>query len=189
MNFILRILVVVGISGLLVIAPSHSLGLPKNLSGPDIISGRQTESQIGEKREGLVIMFLSSLCPCSNSHIIELNSLASKYPNFTFVGVHSNADEPREQARDYFQNVGVKFPVLQDDGAKIADEFKASKTPHAFIVTKNGKIAYQGGVSDSRDFGRSKRKFLRDALEDISSGHEVRVPEGRTLGCAITRRL
>lgn len=138
-------------------------------------------------KKGLVVVFLSARCPCSNSHNTELQELALAYKDFNFIGVHSNSDESQEVYKSYFEKINFSFPIIQDDHTKIADQFKAFKTPHAFIISPSGEVLYEGGVSNSRQFLSSDRKYLREALEDIQNGKKVRTPEGRTLGCSIAR--
>lgn len=136
---------------------------------------------------GVVVTFLSAKCPCSNSHVKELKSLKDTYPEFDFVAVHSNPDEAPELTQAYFADINLPFPVIQDQKTALADQFGAFKTPHTFVVLKSGEIAYQGGVSSSKDFDRATEKFLREALEDLHQKREVKKKEGRTLGCVISR--
>lgn len=147
------------------------------------ISGLQ-----GDSKRPLVVVFLSAKCPCSNSHISELRSLFIDFKDHaSFVGIHSNVDESPQLTKDYFKSASLPFPVIQDKKSQLADRFKALKTPHSFILSADGAILYQGGVSSSQHFDSADRKYLREALTDIQSGKSVRTPEGRTLGCAITR--
>jgi hypothetical protein len=117
----------------------------------------------------------------------ELKDLAKQYPQFNFVGVHSNLDEKRDISQMYFKNAALPFPVIEDQDLALANELHALKTPHAFVVAANGKMLYQGGVSDSRDFGSADRHYLREALNDISHDRPVSTPQARTLGCIISR--
>lgn len=155
------------------------------LNGTELLSDKVIS--VSPQSAGSVVVFLSAVCPCSNSHIEEIKSLAKAHPEMSFVAVHSNLEEGLEESRAYFQKAQLGFPVIQDKNTVIADEFKALKTPHAFVISKDGKLLYQGGVSSSRDIARADRKFLREALEDIQQNKTVRTPEGRTLGCAISR--
>lgn len=134
-----------------------------------------------------LLVFLSSKCPCSMSHVGELQTLAKEFPDVQFVGVNSNTDESLESAHAYFKSLNFNFPILRDEGLKLADRFRASKTPHAFLQGPDGKVLYQGGVSNSSKFPQADRKFLREALEDLKAGKKIRTPEARALGCAITR--
>jgi hypothetical protein len=161
--------------------------LPLPISGKSVISGEQVAVS-GSTKKGLVVVFLSAVCPCSNSHLVELKGLKNEFPDFEFVGVHSNADEGKDLTTSYFKTASLPFPVIQDTGAKLADQFKALKTPHVFVVLNDGTFAYQGGVSSSRHFDdKTDRKYLREALSDLSAGRKVKTAEGRTLGCVISR--
>ncbi len=157
-----------------------------SLSGADLLTSKEV-TITAEKKKSLVVVFLSAVCPCSNSHLSELKSLKNDFPDFAFVGIHSVASEPKELTRSYFQKAELPFPVLRDNAYKIADQYKALKTPHAFVIKPDGEIVYRGGVSSSSDFARADRKFLREALDDLEHQRPVKTKEGRTLGCAITR--
>lgn len=153
----------------------------------ETISKHEKINLSGEGKKGLVVVFLSAKCPCSNSHVEELRKLAETYSDFRFVGIHSNLDETDEISLPYFEKIHLPFPVIQDERAEIANRFNALKTPHVFVVTGQDKIVYQGGVSNSKTFSRADRHWLREALSDLQESREVRTAEGRTLGCSIER--
>lgn len=157
---------------------------PISFSGSDLVSGQELKFD----GKGMVIAFLSAKCPCSNDHVGELAELKKSFPGYKFVGIHSNADETLAEAKTYFAKIGLPFPVIQDDGAKIADQFKAFKTPHVFVINELGEAVYQGGVTDSKKFQRAERKYLREALNDLKNHQSVKTAEARTLGCAISRK-
>lgn len=140
-----------------------------------------------ESSKGYVVTFVSAVCPCSDSHVAELKRLASVHSDFQFLFVHSNMPEPHEVAAPYFESKNIPFPILSDPKAKIADEFKAYKTPHTFVLNPKGEVLYKGGVTDSAQFPKAKKHFLSDALAAISKGQVPKVKHGRTLGCQIIR--
>lgn len=133
-----------------------------------------------------VVVFLSSTCPCSNSHIEELKSLQTLYPKVVFTGIHSNADETLAQGKLYFNSLKLPFSVYRDSEQKMANNMEAFKTPHVFVI-QDGNILYNGGVSNSHTLSKADKKLLRDALNDISMGLEVKVKQSRSLGCSIAR--
>lgn len=169
----------------LILFASPALAAPTSFSGKNAASGKETKIAAGPK--GTVLVFLSAKCPCSNSHVGILKDLAARYKDFAFVGMHSNADEDRATTEAYFGKNDPGFPVLQDDGTKNADEFKALKTPHAFIIGADGSILYKGGVTNSHVGPSADKHYLADALADLAAGRAVKTPEGRALGCAISR--
>lgn len=134
-----------------------------------------------------VIVFISSKCPCSESYESTLSELSQEFSQFAFYGIHSNSDEKYELARDYFLKSKISFPIYQDNQAKIADEFKALKTPHAYVVNGQGKIVFSGGVGDSAQAVGAKINYLKNALDSILKGKEPDPKEVRVLGCSISR--
>lgn len=164
------------------------------IQGVDIITDQKVKTNIvfNEKESSFkfsVIIFLSARCPCSNSHIDELKDLSKKYHSTVqFVAVHSNQNETQEEAKIYFKKQNLNFPIISDSGAKIADEFKAFKTPHVFVLNQKAEIIYRGGVSSSQHFSPDVKKYLREVLEDIVDGKSPRHTETRSLGCVILRK-
>tara|TARA_B110001454_G_scaffold219191_1_gene251106 strand:+ start:23735 stop:24271 length:537 start_codon:yes stop_codon:yes gene_type:complete len=156
------------------------------IDGADVMA-KVPIHQTAEGKKGIVIVFLSAKCPCSDSHIVEMKSLNKDFPDFAFVAVNSNSDETNEEAQEYFKRSGLEFPVIKDKNLELADRYKAFKTPHAFVMNNEGKILYQGGVSSSRQFAMADKKYLREALTNIHDGKPVVMEEGRTLGCVISR--
>lgn len=159
---------------------------PSQFDGFNLETGNSVHFS-SQTNKPLVVIFLSAKCPCSNSHITEVKSLSEKFPNFAFVAINSNVDEDQEMAKKYFSQAHLSFPVIKDSESKLANAFKALKTPHAFVINSKGEALYRGGVSDSSDCTKSGKLFLRQALMDIAANHEVKIPIGRTLGCSISR--
>lgn len=157
------------------------------VSGQDLKTQKEVHVEWKEALKGTVVVFLSSKCPCSNSHVEILKNLAAQYKDFHFLGVHSNEDESVAAAAEYFKKADLPFPVIQDNQAQIADELKAYKTPHVFVFSPEGKVLYRGGVTNSSIGPAADKMYLQNALEDISQNKPVRTPETRTLGCVISR--
>jgi hypothetical protein len=156
-------------------------------TGVDVVSGaRQTLDASSSK--ATVFVFLSAHCPCSRGHEAALKALHREFSKkgFQFVGIHSNQNETPEETRDHFIEAKLPFPVFEDEGAKLADQFRALKTPHVF-VKKGEESLFEGGVDDTASGRDSKKKYLRNALLEIESGRSVSQPRVRVLGCTISR--
>jgi len=173
---------------LLIVKTTSFASIPNQWTGKNLITGDSwsTPSHFQDKK-GHVIIFMSAKCPCSNSHAAELIKLADLYKDFRFTAVHSNMDETYESAQDYFKKLGLKFDIVQDEKAEMADQLKAFKTPHVFVLSPNAEILYHGGITNSSHAPSATQHFLADALEDIHQNRPVKVSEGRTLGCVISR--
>jgi hypothetical protein len=183
--------------GLLFAAESPSLTQKtKNLLSPlSPLAGHHVTSDQFEQTPYWAIVFLSSRCPCSQAHQERLAELArffssSERPRrIGFIGINANQDEPLAEARTYFENQQLPFPVYRDAGMKWLELFPALKTPHVFIIDREkSEILYQGGVDDSSHPKTSSTFYLRDAFDDIEAGRNIRAPKTRALGCQISRK-
>lgn len=156
-----------------------------------LISGRNIETmtrvEVHPATKGLVMVFLSAKCPCSMSHIDELKSLVQEFKEFAFVGVHSNQDEALATSQESFRALRLPFVILEDETAKLADKYQAVKTPQVFVLNPQGKVLYQGGVTNSNVAQKADKHLLREALTAIRAGQSVPNLESKALGCAIVR--
>lgn len=157
------------------------------IEGHDVVSHEAHRWDFPAKTEYTVVVFISAKCPCSESHEPLLKDLQKDYSQFTFIGVHSNADEDKETTQKHFQEVALPFPVIQDTRSHLANNLGALKTPHAYVLNQKGEVVYQGGVTDSHVGPNAKKQLLREVLEDLSAGKTPRHKEGRALGCYIQR--
>jgi hypothetical protein len=189
-------------SSVLEITPSSQF------SGIDLVSSKPMKVNLREGSLGTIVVFLSTRCPCSGSHIEcelkgtgkEVSSgtqpkkqkllaeLANEFAplGFKFLGIHSNADESLEEAKQYFRD-RLPFPVLQDDQSVIAKQFQAYKTPHAYVVSPQLKILFAGGISNSHNPATASRIYLKEVLQSIVKGQKPPETEVRVLGCKINR--
>jgi peroxiredoxin len=161
--------------------------LQPTLEASDLLTGKAMKIGIDAGKKGLVVVFLSSRCPCSTSHEPVLSKLLREFPEFAFVGVNSNSDEDIESAQKHFRASGLPFPVLSDRGAALANRFQALKTPHAYVLNPSGEVLFQGGVDSSREAANAEHHYLADALTAIRQGKKPDPQEVRTLGCIIKR--
>lgn len=165
------------------------LGPGSVISGYDVVTQKPYAVALKDSAKATVAVFLSAHCPCSAGHETALKKLYDDFgaKGFVFVGVHSNANESVALAREHFERAGLPFPVLQDNGAKLADELGALKTPHVFVLDKAGKILFSGGVDDSKSGLAVERHYLLSALSRINEGKPADPSEVKTLGCVIER--
>ncbi|MFN8370889.1 MAG: thioredoxin-like domain-containing protein, partial [Bacteriovoracaceae bacterium] len=142
----------------------------------DLISKKNIDIPLDQKKIR-VIYFLSSQCPCSQSHFDHLNQLKNQYSQFTFVGFHSNKKVSQENAIKYFSRFKIDFPVFSDNEIKYANKYGALKTPHVFVLDQNDKLVFQGGATNSHDINRATKFYLKDTLEALSNGKEPPLKE------------
>lgn len=158
------------------------------LSGVDLY-GEAHHFETKTKDEYLVLIFISSRCPCSLSHEAEIKKLAKHFAtkSFEFVGILSNKDEDLQTAQQHFQATKLPFPILNDQQQKLANKFRAYKTPHVFVLNHNSDIVYQGAVSNSRNLNNADEFYLMTSLSQITRNQKIDPKLTRALGCEIYR--
>jgi peroxiredoxin len=151
------------------------------------LSKKTTENLSLKGDKATVVIFLSKDCPCSKGNLDYINQLSQEFKNFRFIGIHSKLHSTVEDVQNYLQDKKLNFEVYNDNDLKIADQFKALKTPHAFIVSTNGDVVYNGGITNTTFPRNAKEFFLKDALTNIENHKLPAKAETRTLGCFILR--
>jgi peroxiredoxin len=171
-------------------APGAFAGtIPREFAAMDLLTHQTKAISWSQASHGTVVVFLSSRCPCSSSHEESLKKLHQEFASqgFNFIGIHSNQDESTSEAETHFKQVSLPFPVLQDDGAKLANALGALKTPHVYVLSPSGELLFQGGVDDSHIAQIAKKPYLKNALLQIQQGQRPDPSEVRVLGCVIKR--
>lgn len=158
------------------------------LNGLDLISEKTLTINWQDNKKGSVIVFLSSQCPCSNAHIEHIIDLKKTFPDIHFYGIHSNVNEALEKSKSYFKQKLLPFPVIKDNSSEWADRLKAFRTPHAYLITPEGTVAYQGGVTSSADPAKADSFYLKVILKKFLTGQKIDQSRSRVLGCEIARK-
>jgi peroxiredoxin len=127
--------------------------------------------------KGAVVLFLSCRCPYVAQARAPLGELHKQYGDkVAFVGLNANQNEKADDIKtDASQSFA--FPMLRDEGSKVADLYGAQRTPEAFVIDPSGVIRYHGGVAD-----------LGPALADLVAGKAIAKAESKAFGCTIKRK-
>lgn len=136
-------------------------------------------------------VFLSTECPVSNGYVPTLNDLRTKFADrLDFFGVVSDPSVTRTQAAKHFAEYKATFPVLFDASGLLAAALKPSHVPQAFVLDRDGKLAYRGAIDNAweavgRRRPKAEKHFLADALAAAVDGKAVAVAETPPVGCLI----
>jgi peroxiredoxin len=145
------------------------------------------KSLMGSK--GTVILFVATKCPVSNNYNARMEKLAQDYKakGISVIGINSNYTEPAAEVKAHATERGLTFPILKDDGNKIADRFGATKTPEAYVLDANMKLVYHGRIDNSQKIDGITSNDLRDALEELGAGKTISKTGAAAFGCTIKR--
>lgn len=137
-----------------------------------------------------VLIFYWHDCPISNGYAPELNRIAAGHTNFAFYIVQVDPDLTVTAAREHARQFDLHPPVLLDPKHELVDHLKATVTPEAFVLGKNGQVLYRGRIDNryaalEKERGTVTRHELIDALDAISVGTAVKQIETKAIGCLI----
>ena len=147
-----------------------------------------TLSKIKDKK-AIVIIFVATRCPVSLAYDARMVALAKEFEpkGVHFLGINSNHIEPADEVTAHAKEKGFPFPVLKDEGNRVADAYNAKVTPEVFVVDSKGVLRYHGAIDDSQNESRVSQRYLREVLNALVAGREPAVKETRAFGCTIKR--
>lgn len=142
------------------------------------------------KSKAVAVVFVATECPVSNAYNTRMAALGKEYAakGIPLVGINSNKTEPATEVKKHAEKHGFTFPVLKDDGNRIADAYGATRTPEVFVLDPKGNLLYHGRIDENQDDPRGvKSPDLRNALDAVLSGRPVPAAETKAFGCTIKR--
>lgn len=141
----------------------------------------------------IVLAFLGTECPLVRLYGPRLDELAEQYGGrgVQVLGVNANCQDSTREIAAYVRRHEIGFPILKDVANQLADQLGAQRTPEVFVLGRDRRVRYRGRIDDQYGVGyvrdKPTRHDLRDALEDLLAGREVRHPHEPAAGCLIGR--
>jgi peroxiredoxin len=143
-------------------------------------------------REAVVLIFSSNRCPTAKAYAERMNALQRDYGprGVQLLAINSNdphlyPDESPVRMVERAAEDSYTFPYLFDDGQRVARAYGPRCTFHVFVLDRDRRVRYTGRFDDSRLPGTVTTQDLRNALDDVLAGREVRVAETRAFGCSL----
>jgi len=140
-------------------------------------------------KNGTVLIFIATQCPVSNGYNERMEKLAQDFKarGINVVGINANSTESAADVKDHAAKNNLTFPILKDNGNKVADMLGATRTPEAYFLDASNKLLYHGRIDNSRDITQVNSSELRDALEATLAGKPVPKATANAFGCSIKR--
>ncbi|HXT58009.1 MAG TPA: thioredoxin family protein [Pirellulales bacterium] len=141
--------------------------------------------------ELVVVVFTCNSCPIAADYEDRIMALAKKYAaepgKLAVVAINVNlvAEDSLPKMKQRAEQKGFPFAYLFDESQKIAKDYGAAFTPEFFVLDKDRRVAYTGGMDDSSDPARVKIKYLEPAIEATFAGKKPQTQETVARGCRI----
>ncbi len=150
-----------------------------------------------ESYKVVCVVFMCNHCPYVKKYLDRITQLYQDYQLKGVAVIGMNPNDALQFPEDSFANMkilvsqlGIPYPYLRDENQDVAHSFDAIKTPHVFLLNKQGIVVYSGAIDDNaQDASAVTVNYLRNAIEDLLSGQMVNLPTTDPIGCSIKWRI
>jgi|TARA_B100000035_G_C20905230_1_gene511337 hypothetical protein len=168
-------------------------GIPMGNVKMTDVSGREVSLNDAMGEKGLLVIFSCNTCPWVNAWEDRYIVISERYgkkgvgiialnPNAARRGDGDGLADMQERAA----KAGYAFHYALDEGAQLASAFGATRTPHIYLFSKEGKLVYRGAIDDNaRKPRKVKKPYLMNAIDAMLAGEKVEVNSSKALGCGI----
>jgi peroxiredoxin len=174
------------------IVPTIDLGaLAPDFDLPGVDGKRYSLSSFKAKPV-LVVIFSCNHCPYVKAYEDRMVSIQRDYADQGVQLVAINSNDDKAYPEDSFPEMvkrskekGFNFPYLRDESQKVVEAYGGVCTPHVFAFDSRRVLRYRGRIDDSKEASKVTTHDLKNALDDLVKGTEVRVPDTKPFGCSI----
>lgn len=146
--------------------------------------------------KGFIVIFTCNHCPYSVAYEDRIIALDKKYKKKGFPVIAINPNDPEVQPEDSFDRMqeraedkGFTFPYLFDEGQKIYPRYGATRTPHVYLLEKNGGdyfVRYIGAIDNNHgDPEDADEHYVADAVDALLAGENPKPDMTKAIGCTI----
>jgi peroxiredoxin len=149
-----------------------------------------------ESHQAVCVMVMCNHCPYVKLYLDRLKTLHQDYAAQGVALIAMNPNDAVQFPEDSFAKMktfvveqGISFPYLRDETQDVAHTLGATKTPHAFLLNKQGVLVYSGAIDDNaQDATAVKTQYLRDAIDRTLKGEPIPQPTTEPIGCSVKWR-
>jgi peroxiredoxin len=149
-----------------------------------------------ESHQAVCVMVMCNHCPYVKLYLDRLKALHQDYASQGVALIAMNPNDAVQFPEDSFAKMktfvveqGISFPYLRDETQDVAHTLGATKTPHAFLLNKQGVLVYSGAIDDNaQDATAVKTHYLRDAIDRTLKAEPIPQPTTEPIGCSVKWR-
>ena len=156
------------------------------------IDGNMVSLADNQAAKGYIVVFTCNTCPFAKAYESRIIDLNTRYAPLGYPVVAINPNDPAVAPGDSYAAMQTKkyaFPYLVDESQQVARTFGATRTPHLYVLTRQGSdfvVSYIGAIDDnSEDAKLVKTKYVENALTEILAGKPATTNSTKAVGCGI----
>jgi peroxiredoxin len=135
-----------------------------------------------------VVVFTCNSCPYAVDYEDRTIALAKKFSEqvaFVAINVNLVPEDSFEKMKERGKAKKLPYPYLFDKTQKIAKDYGATFTPEYFLLDRDRKIVFMGGMDDNSKAEAVNAHYLEDAITAVLAGKELKTAEVVAPGCRI----
>lgn len=160
------------------------------------INGKMVSLSDFDNAKGFIVIFTCNHCPYAKKYEERIIELDKKFKEMGYPVIAINPNDPNVQPEDSYINMieraaekGFTFPYLVDEEQKIFPQYGATKTPHVFVLQKEGEkniVKYIGAIDNNYENQDDvSERYVQDAVYALANGQEVKTSKTVAIGCSI----
>ena len=149
-----------------------------------------------EQHAATVVVFTANSCPFARAWHDRIQAVSRDYAGSDVAVLqlisNDDADHPEDSLEGMKRRVDageLAGPFLHDAEQSAAQAYGATATPEVFVIDREGVVRYHGAPDADHDDPAQNAAWLREALDDVLSGREVRRPLTSPAGCSMKWRV
>ncbi|MGD9645571.1 MAG: thioredoxin family protein [Pirellulales bacterium] len=164
-------------------APSWS-----NLPGVD---GREHSLADLADKQAVVVVFTCNSCPIAVDYEDRIIGVAKEFAGpdgkvaVVAINVNRIPEDSLEKMKERAEKKGFPFPYLYDASQQIARQYGANFTPEFFVLDRDRKVVYMGGMDDNSNPDKVTATYLKPAIEATLAGKAPEKTETPARGCRV----
>jgi len=187
-------------AGLLLVHFAHAEGYKAGDRAIDFrlknVDGKMVSLSDFPDTKGFVVVFTCNACPYAVAYQDRIIAIDKKYKSKGYPVIAINPNDPEVSPKDGFEEMKVRarekafpFPYLFDERQEVFPVYGASRTPHIYLLNREGKelvVKYVGAIDDNyKDASQVGKTYLADAIDALIAGKNPEITETKAIGCSI----
>ena len=163
------------------------------------VDGKMVSLSDYPNAKGFIIVFTCNHCPFAKLYPPRLNDLNNKFKPLGVPLIAISSTDTMMYEEDTYPNMVIKaneehfnFPYLFDEMQVVAKNFKAQKTPHAYVIWKENNqwvVKYNGAIDDNgMEPEKVTESYVSNAVYELLTSQPIKTSETKSIGCQIAFR-
>ncbi|MBL4846073.1 MAG: thioredoxin family protein [Planctomycetes bacterium] len=161
----------------------------KDLNGKEV-----SLEKVLEQKKIVVLEWFNPGCPYVKKHHARnttMKDLAAKYKDkVVWLAINSSSKGKQgygvELNKKSKKDWKIAYPILLDSDGKVGRKYGARRTPHMYVITPDGLLAYVGAI-DNNNSGKTAGEinYVNDAITAILAGKAPETKRTKSYGCGV----